>query len=128
MNHVSCAKTLIRMASLGKAAMLWLVVSGGIAAAQPYGRGLPTPEGDAGGRLWITTLPLDDVRHVLVVVDTAQKQVAIYHVDAATGTLTLKSSRDISADLQVGDFNAQEPKPAALRKMLEMKATPPPGR
>lgn len=121
-------KTLIRTALLGKAAMLWLVVSGGIAAAQPAGRGLATPEGDAGGRLWITTLPLDDVRHVLVVVDTAQKQVAIYHVDAATGTLTLKSSRDISADLKVGDFNAQEPKPAALRKMLEMKAAPPPGR
>ena len=83
---------------------------------------------DLGGRLWITTLPLDDVRHVLVVIDTAQKQAAIYHVDAATGTLTLKSSRDISADLKVGDFNAQEPKPAALRKMLEMKAAPPPGR
>jgi hypothetical protein len=79
-------------------------------------------------RLWVTTFPLDDARHVMLVVDPILKQVAVYHVDAVTGTLTLKSSRDISADLQVGDFNAQEPKPAALRKMLEMKAVPSPSR
>jgi hypothetical protein len=64
----------------------------------------------------------------MLVVDPILKQVAVYHVDAVTGTLTLKSSRDIAADLQVGDFNAQEPKPAALRKMLEMKAVPSPSR
>jgi hypothetical protein len=79
-------------------------------------------------KLWLTTLPLDDSRHALIVVDPILRQVAVYHVDAAAGTLTLKSSRDISADLQVGDFNAQEPKPASLRKMLEMKAPPPPAR
>ena len=31
----------------------------------------------------------------------------------------LKSARNITWDLMVGDFNAQDPKPAALRRMLE---------
>jgi PmbA protein len=38
----------------------------------------------------------------------------------ATGALTLKSTRDISWDLLVEDFNCQEPRPAALKKMLEV--------
>ncbi len=53
---------------------------------------------------------------------------AVYHVDGPTGSLVLKSTRNITWDLMVGDFNAQEPKPASLRKMLEMKAPPPPAR
>lgn len=70
--------------------------------------------------MWVRTFPLDDVRHVLLIVDPIERHVAIYHVDTAAGTLTLKSSRDISGDLQLGDFNAQDPKPATLRKMLEL--------
>jgi NADH dehydrogenase FAD-containing subunit len=56
---------------------------------------------------------------LLLVVDPHLKNAAVYHVDAAAGTLTLKSTRDISYDLLVGDFNAQAPKPADLKKMLE---------
>ncbi|MFM8434300.1 MAG: hypothetical protein ACKOBP_03010, partial [Planctomycetia bacterium] len=67
--------------------------------------------------------PLDDTRRLLLVVDPQLKNAAVYHVDAAAGTLTLKSTRDISYDLLVGDFNAQAPKPADLKKMLE--AAPP---
>jgi hypothetical protein len=86
----------------------------------------PTPPGDAAREnaepMWVRTFPLDDSRHVLLIVDPILRHVAIYHVDTVSGTLTLKSSRDISGDLRLGDFNAQEPKPATLRKMLEMHA------
>jgi len=54
------------------------------------------------------------------VIDPQLRNAAIYHVDGPGGTLTLKSTRDITWDLMVGDFNAQEPKPSALKKMLEM--------
>jgi hypothetical protein len=64
--------------------------------------------------------PLDDGRQLLLVLDQEQRTVAVYHLDPATGSLTLKSTRDIRWDLLVGDFNAQEPKPSALQKMLEM--------
>jgi hypothetical protein len=60
------------------------------------------------------------------VVDEVSRHAAIYHVDAAAGTLTLKSTRDISWDLSVGDFNAQEPRPGAIQKMLRLPAAPQP--
>jgi hypothetical protein len=75
--------------------------------------------------LWISESRLDDGRRLLVVVDQGTRHAAVYHVDAAAGTLTLKSTRDISWDLMVGDFNAQEPRPAALQKLLQLPAAPP---
>ncbi len=76
-------------------------------------------------QMCVRTFPLDETRHVLLIVDPILRHVAIYHVDSVAGTLTLKSARDISGDLRVGDFNAQDPKPAALRKMLETAAPTP---
>jgi len=79
------------------------------------------PAAPAGtGPLWISESRLDDTRRLLVVIDEVGRHAALYHVDAAAGTLTLKSTRDIAWDLSVGDFNAQEPKPAAIQRMLQM--------
>jgi hypothetical protein len=72
------------------------------------------------GPLWISESRLDDTRRLLVVVDEVGRHLAIYHVDAAAGTLALKSTRDISWDLSVGDFNAQDPRPGAIQKMLQL--------
>lgn len=65
-------------------------------------------------------MPLDDRQQLLIVVDPQVRSAAVYHVDGPSGTLVLKSTRNITWDLMVGDFNAQEPKPAALRRMLEV--------
>lgn len=75
-----------------------------------------------GGPLWISESRLDDTRRLLLVVDEVGRHAAVYHVDAAAGTLTLKSTRDISWDLSVGDFNAQEPRPGAIQRMLQLPA------
>ncbi len=91
------------------------------ACAEPTSQAVPTAK-DSADPMWVRTFPLDESRHTLLIVDPIQRHVAIYHVDTVAGTLTLKSSRDISGDLQLGDFNAHEPKPATLRKMLEMNA------
>lgn len=74
--------------------------------------------------LWISETPLDESRRMLIVVDSVGRHAAVYHVDAAAGTMTLRSTRDIAWDLLVDDFNAQEPRPAALRKMLQAGAAP----
>ena len=74
----------------------------------------------AAGPLWIAESPIDDTTRLLTVVDQESRRIAIYQINAATGTLTLRSTRDISWDLMVGDFNAQEPRPAALQKMLQL--------
>lgn len=102
-------------------AVTLVVATGAMAPAGPPAP--PTQAGeDASDPMWVRTFPLDESRHALLIVDPIQRHVAIYHVDTAAGTLTLKSSRDISGDLRLGDFNAQDPKPATLRKMLEMNA------
>jgi len=102
------------LASCGVAVMAAWLFSGGELAAQRTGRA----GGDWAG-LWASESPLPDGRRLLLVVDPATRHAAVYHVDADRGTLTLRSARDISWDLMVEDFNAQEPKPAALRNLLQ---------
>ena len=92
-----------------------------LAWAEPTSQAVPAAK-DSADPMWVRTFPLDECRHALLIVDPIQRHVAIYHVDTVAGTLTLKSSRDISGDLQLGDFNAHEPKPATLRKILDMSA------
>ena len=107
---------LVAPAILAVAACLWL--AGRPTAAQRPAGG----DGGASGGLWISAGPLDEARRLLLVIDPQLKNAAVYHVDAAAGTLTLKSTRDISYDLMVGDFNAQAPKPDDLKRMLEQAA------
>lgn len=109
-----------RSGNLGWAAGVTVVAAllGGAALAQRAGR--PVPVATEGGVLWTQSTPLEDGRQMLLVVDQQTRALAIYHVDPAAGTLTLKSTRDIRWDLMVEDFNGQEPRPAALRKMLEI--------
>lgn len=102
-------------------AIAWTLAAGAIALAasthlEAQRPGRPATEA---GTLWISESPLDDGRRMLTVVDGASRHVAVYHVDAASGSLVLRSTRDISWDLLVDDFNAQEPRPAALRRMLQ---------
>jgi hypothetical protein len=54
------------------------------------------------------------------VLDQQSRCLAIYHVDAVAGTVQLKSTRDLTWDLMIEEFNAQEPRPSSLKKMAEM--------
>ena len=105
------------------AAIAIVVCSAATATSQAPGQRVPAAPGAAGtAGLWVSESPLDDGRRLLIVVDPATRHAAVYHVDSASGALTLKSARDISGDLALDEFNAQEPRPAAIRKMLQ--ATP----
>lgn len=115
------------MAGLGLAALAvtaWCLLNAGETAAQrPAGRQVA----DATTGLWISASTMEDGRRLLLVVDPQTRTVAVYHVDAQTGGLALRSTRDITWDLMVGDFNAQAPKPDELRKMLDAVRPVPPG-
>lgn len=109
-----------RTVGLTLAAGLLLVAGGGMLAAQPRaGRGLAAPEGGGGPGLWVHSTPLEDGRHLLVVIDGQGKGAAVYHVDPVQGSLTLKSTRNLGWDLLVQEYNAQDPRPTTLRRMLE---------
>jgi hypothetical protein len=98
----------------GVAAAVALLVGSRELAAERAARPMADP-----GALWISETPLDESRRLLIVVDPSSRHAAIYHVDAATGALVLRSTRDITWDLMVDDFNAQEPRPAALKRLLQ---------
>ena len=97
----------------------WLAVPAVLAAWQGGNLAAERFAPTAGGPLWVSESPVDDTTRLLTVVDQESRRIAVYHLSAATGTLTLRSTRDISWDLMVSDFNAQEPRPAALQKMLQ---------
>lgn len=118
-----------RFGGLRPGAAAWLALAVGAAAllgsrdlaAQRAAR----PLADAGS-LWISDAAIDDARRMMIVVDPATRHAAVYHVDNASGSLTLRSTRDITWDLLVDDFNAQEPRPAALKRLIQAgPATPP---
>jgi hypothetical protein len=79
------------------------------------GEGAPSP-------LWISAAPLDDGRQLVLIIDPQMRNAAVYHVDGTSGSLTLRSTRNIAWDLLVPEYNAQEPRPATLKKMLEVGA------
>lgn len=116
----------IRGSAIHRRAWLPIVAVLGVVALWEGGQlaaeRVTTPVGQG---LWISESRLDDGRRLLLLVDPASRHAAVYHVDAAAGTLTLKSTRDVTWDLMVGDFNAQEPRPAVLQKMLQTPAAPP---
>lgn len=58
---------------------------------------------------------------VLTVVDSATRQICVYHIDPAAGTLTLKSARNVTYDLQLREFNTPNPLPSEIQKMLEQR-------
>ena len=55
----------------------------------------------------------------VIVIDPGQRRMAVYHVSSDSGAIQLKSVRNLSADLQVQEFNSGEPSPIDMQKMLQ---------
>ena len=109
----------------GACALAATFLGGAMVAAQSRAvRPSPPPgtSGETGQGLWVSATPLDDGRQLLLVIDPAGRNAAVYHVDGHTGSLTLRSTRAIAWDLLVPEYNAQEPRPTALRKLVESGA------
>lgn len=75
-------------------------------------RGRPT------GDLIALTAPAGEGRQQVIVVDPKSRAMSVYHVDPVTGAITLKSARNIHADLMLDQFNTDSPVPSKIRAML----------
>jgi hypothetical protein len=71
------------------------------------------------GQLIALPSQVDNTHQQIVVIDPLRRVMCIYHVDTPTGTVTLKSARNISGDLQIDEFNATGPLPRDIRGQLE---------
>lgn len=59
--------------------------------------------------------------HPLVVIDAHSRVMSVYHVDRATGELSLKSVRSVQWDLRLEEFNSALPTPREIRSLVERR-------
>jgi hypothetical protein len=63
----------------------------------------------------------DGQPHVVTVIDPRQRVMAVYHVDRTTGQITFKSSRNITWDLQMEEYNSGDPLPQDVRSAMQQR-------
>ncbi len=78
------------------------------------------------GGLWISTSQIETGLQMLLVVDPKTKVLAVYHIETSNGKVSLQSTRALGYDLQIEDFNATDPKPSSIKKMLRIDLGPQP--
>lgn len=54
----------------------------------------------------------------VVIVDPLQRRMAVYHIEA-NGAIQLKSVRNLTVDLQVQEFNSDNPSPVDMQQALQ---------
>jgi hypothetical protein len=80
-----------------------------------------TWQGPPAGSSDLLALPMQvgDKGQLLTVLDTRQHTVAVYWIEATSGKIALRSVRNIQWDLQLTDFNSENPLPREIRLQLE---------
>ncbi|TWT89680.1 hypothetical protein Mal64_00590 [Pseudobythopirellula maris] len=56
--------------------------------------------------------------HTLVLVDTVERAIGVYHIDPQTGKIKLMSVRPVSWDLKMTEYNTEKPTPQDVRAGL----------
>lgn len=92
-----------------------------VAANQPVAAA-PAPLG--GGQTQWKILENPNGPHAALIFDPVRQVFAVYHVDAASGQIMLKSVRNLSADLRLEQFNSGAPAPKDIQAMLNEAREP----
>ena len=71
------------------------------------------------GQLIALTSDTASTHQQVTVIDTKARIMSVYHIENATGTISLKSVRNISADLMMDEFNTESPLPREIRAILK---------
>ena len=64
---------------------------------------------------------IDNTRQQLTVIEPRTHVLSVYHLDLATGSVTLKSVRNLSWDLQLDEFNGIKPLPREIRAQMQTR-------
>jgi anti-sigma-K factor RskA len=116
--HLFVRRQVMRAAVYSLSAVMLVALAAAIFApgtsdAQPATR--PTD-------LWIAlSSDTADGRQQVVVIDPRSHVMSVYHVDKASGVITLKSVRNIQADLMMDEFNTENPLPREIRAILNQR-------
>lgn len=81
--------------------------------AVPYRAGAPQ------GELIALSTTVGDKYQQVTVIDPTQKVMSVYHIELATGKIALRSVRNFHWDLQMLEFNGENPLPREIQSLLE---------
>lgn len=102
---------------LNKTVIAIAIVAFGWMSVWSQSSGAPNAgEPTSGDKLQVFTSMLPTGSQQVIVVDSANRSMAVYHVDPAQGKLALKSVRNLTWDLSMEQFNGQAPLPSELRQ------------
>lgn len=112
-----------------KAAVLGFVVATGLvivaAGAAPERPMVSPPAGSpqaaaaANSDLLVVSAVLGDRIQQVTVIDSKQRVMSVYQIDADSGRIVLRSVRKIHWDLQMTEYNGQSPLPREIQALLE---------
>jgi hypothetical protein len=91
------------------------------APATPPVPAAPAATAVAGSELIVASASAGDKGQLLTVVDPRQKVMSVYRIELTTGRIALMSVRNISWDLQIGEWNTDKPTPTEIRSMSEAR-------
>jgi len=74
-----------------------------------------------GGELIALPGPVSAQGQFLVVVDSRQRSMSVYHIDKTTGKIALRSVRNIHWDMQMSYFDNEGLLPQEIRSLLEQR-------
>jgi hypothetical protein len=109
------------MAAFGAGVLASLVMAAVVAALAPSVGWAERTAVPQNGGLIALAATVGDQRQQVTVIEPSTHVVAIYHVDLASGELTLKAVRNIHWDLQMMEFNGTSPLPGEVRSILEQQ-------
>ncbi|TWU27325.1 hypothetical protein Pla144_20970 [Bythopirellula polymerisocia] len=98
----------------------WLVVAM-LWNWQPVNAASLQPTGLAGAGLITHVQDVDGRPLRVIVIDPAARVMGVYDISRDTGEIQLKSIRDLSADLQMLEFNSGAPSPADIKNSIKRK-------
>ncbi|HEX4132075.1 MAG TPA: hypothetical protein VHZ24_18740 [Pirellulales bacterium] len=77
----------------------------------------------AAGSSDLVVVPLSsaDHRQQVLLIDSRQRVLGVYQVDAASGEVALKSVRNFHWDLQLSEFNSAAPLPREIRSLVDQR-------
>lgn len=73
------------------------------------------------GELIALNSDVEEGRQQIVVIDPKSRVMSVYHIEHATGVISLKSVRNIHADLLMDEFNTTSPLPKEIRAILDQR-------
>jgi hypothetical protein len=76
------------------------------------------------GELIAMSFDIGGGRQQITLVDPRTHMMSVYHVDPASGELSLKSVRNVHWDLQMDEFNGTNPSPREIRSLLGNRPSP----